>query len=624
MKPRLLLVDDDPGAIHVMHRMLGREFELRYALDSEQALALAAQAAPDLVLLDAQMPGLSGTEVCRRLKADPALAAVPVVFVTSLPEDGAALMSLELGAAAVVSKPLDEARLLGAIRAHLPAAAALPAPTPAAAEAAPPCVLIVDDDPAAVQAIHAALSGLEARFVFATDGVSALRHAREQRPDLVLLDMYMPGLDGLEVLRQLRADEALAETQVIVVTRYAFPEMEQRALEAGGVDFIAKPYSHAVLQARVRNVLRLKAQAQAMREAEREHWRRIGSTRLARVVAAASDAIVTADAAGAIVLINAAACRMFGVDAAFQIGRPLQALLPELGDADAAAPSRRRLQLHTPDGRHFPVELSLSRAGEGDERLTTLVLRDLSEQQRAEAAARAQAEAEAALRAKSLMLSYLAHEIGNPLNAIVGFTQLMQADTAAPLPPVQAQRLQHVADAGAHLRALMRDVLDLQRLESGRFDVRLQALDAADVARRAVAAVAAQAGSAGVQVDWRVAPATPALRADETRLHQCLLNLLGNAVKYNRRGGRVELAIEPRGAEVALAVHDDGPGLSAAEQAQLFEPFNRLGRGGGTAGAGIGLVLTRLLAGAMDGRLTVQSTAGAGSCFTLWLPAATA
>lgn len=624
MKPRLLLVDDDPGAIHVMHRLLGREFELRYALDGEQALALAAQTPPDLVLLDAQMPGVSGTEVCRRLKADPALSGVPVIFVTSLPEDGAALMSLELGAADVVAKPLDEARLLAAIRAQLPAVQALPLPPSAGSEAAPPCVLIVDDDPSAVQAIHAALSGLHARFVFATDGVAALRHAREQRPDLVLLDMYMPGLDGLEVLRQMRHDEGLADTQVIVVTRYAFPEMEQRALEAGGVDFIAKPYSQAVLQARVRNVLRLKAQAEAMRDAERAHWRRIGSARLARVVAAASDAIVTADAEGRIVLINAAACRMFGVDAAFQIGRPLQALLPALGDAEAAPLPRRRLELTAPDGRPFPVELSLSRVGEGAERLTTLVLRDLSEQERAVAAARAQAEAEAALRAKSLMLSYLAHEIGNPLNAVLGFTQLMQTDADHVLPEVQAQRLQRVADAGTHLRALMRDVLDLQRLEAGRFDVELRPLDTLELARRAVDAVAAEAVAAGVRLSVRADAGTPAVRADETRLHQCLLNLLGNAIKYNRPGGEVELSLGAVGGEVGLAVRDDGPGLSVDEQSQLFEPFNRLGRGsGGTAGAGIGLVLTRLLAGAMGGRVTVRSDAGQGSCFTLWLPAET-
>lgn len=622
MKPRLLLVDDDPGAIHVMRRLLGQAYELRYALDGEQALALAEQSPPDLILLDAQMPGLSGTEVCRRLKAHPVLAPVPVIFVTSLAEDGAALMSLELGAADVVSKPLDEARLLAAVHAQLPADVAASTPAPPEPDAQLPCVLIVDDDPSAVQAIHAALSGLDARFVFATDGAAALQSARTHRADLVLLDIYMPGMDGLEVLRRLRADPLLADTRVIVVTRYAFPEMEQKALDAGGTDFVAKPYSQAVLQARVRNALQLKAQAEAMRDAEREYWRHIGSARLARVVAAASDAIVTADADGDIVLINAAACAMFGVDAAFQIGRPLHDLLPSVGDDDGAGPGRRRReQMRARDGRAFPVEWSVSHVGSGRERLTTLVLRDLSEQARAEAAARAQGEAEAALRGKSLMLSYLAHEIGNPLNAIIGFTQLMQGDVANPLPPAQAARLQHVADAGGHLRALMRDVLDVQRLESGRFEVDMRPLDVAAALRRALDAIAGEAAAAGIALG--PAPAAggdgPRVLADETRLHQCLLNLLGNAVKYNRRGGRVDVRVETAGDETGLVVVDDGDGLDAAALARLFEPYDRLGRRGGTAGAGIGLVLTRLLIGAMNGRIAVDSAPGRGSRFSLWL-----
>lgn len=619
MKPRLLLVDDDPGAIHVARRLLGDAFELRYALGGEQALELAAQSAPDLILLDAQMPGLSGTEVCRRLKADPALAAVPVIFVTSLGEDGAALMSLELGAAAVVGKPLDEKKLLAAVWDQL-APTRGPAPAAPAAPGQTPCVLIVDDDPSAVQAIHAALHGLEARFVFATDGATALEAARLHHADLVLLDIYMPGMDGLEVLRRLRADDTLADTRVIVVTRYAFPEMEQKALEAGGTDFVAKPYSQAVLQARVRNALQLKAQAEAMRDAEREHWRQIGSARLARVVAAASDAIVTADAEGRIVLINAAACTMFGVDAAFQIGRPLAHLLPTL--ADVAPAQRRRDRLRTGDGRDFPVEWSMSQVGTGSDRLTTVVLRDLSERERAEALARAQGEAEAALRGKSLMLSYLAHEIGNPLNAIIGFTQLMQADADHPLPPVQATRLQHVADAGGHLRALMRDVLDVQRLEAGRFEVDLRALPAGPALARAVAALAGEAATAGVRVEVEPAPEGLCLLADETRLHQCLLNLLSNAIKYNRRAGRVQVSARAVDQEVALEVRDTGDGLDAQAQAGLFEPFNRLGRGGGKAGAGIGLVLTRLLMSAMNGRIAVDSAPGQGSRFTLWLRAA--
>jgi CheY-like chemotaxis protein len=297
MKPRLLLVDDDPGAIHVMHRMLGPEFELRYALGGEEALAIAREFRPQLVLLDAQMPGMSGTEVCRAIKADPTLADCPVVFVTALDQAGVELMSLELGAAGCVSKPLVQSVLLDTVRAQLrpPVTDTAPAGAAADAEPATPCLLIVDDDVSSVQAIHAALGQLNARFHFATDGRQALEMAARYRPDVVLLDIYMPGIDGLEVLRQIKGDTTLAATQVIVVTRYAFPAMEQSALEAGGTDFIAKPYTQAVLLARVRNVLRLREHTHAAVQAEREHWQRISDSRLARVVGAASDAIVTAD-----------------------------------------------------------------------------------------------------------------------------------------------------------------------------------------------------------------------------------------------------------------------------------------------------------------------------------------
>lgn len=624
MKARLLLVDDDPGAIHVMHRMLGRDYELRYALAGADALAIARGWRPDLVLLDAQMPGMSGTEVCRALKADPALAATPVIFVTALGQSGVELMALELGAAGHLSKPLDEARLLAAVQAQLAGTAAQPASAPAAgaADDGDTCILIVDDDVASVQAIHAALGSLQARFFFATDGVMALQMAERHRPDLVLLDIYMPGMDGLDVLRRLKEMPAMADTQVVIVTRYAFPAMEEHALEAGGVDFIAKPYTQAVLRARVRNVLRLRQRADAAVQAEREHWQRISDSRLARVVGAASDAIVTADAQGRVVLVNAAACRLFGVDAAFTIGRPLVQLLPGALPDDDQRLHRQRLTLQGAGGRRFPAELSFSRLGEGDERLTTVVLRDLSEQERAESAARAQLQAEAALRAKSLMLSYLAHEIGNPVNAIVGLTYLMQTDVTDPLSPGQRQRLQHVADAGAHLRALMQDVLDVERLESGRFDIQPQALDAGRAAQRALDALAADGARADVSLQLDAAPALPAVLADDTRLHQCLLNLLSNAVKYNRAGGHVWLRLRSDGQQLAFEVEDDGPGLSADQMKHLFEPFNRLGRPSSIAGAGIGLVLTRLLAGAMGGRLAVRAEPGRGCCFTLELPCA--
>ncbi len=190
-------------------------------------LALAQDWQPELVLLDAHMPDISGTEVCRRLSAHPQSAAVPVVLISALPSSGIELLALELGAAGFLSMPLDEGRLLACIQQHLPRplqvavppAEAPPAPdlgtdadTDAGFNADPkPCLPIFDDDPSAVQAVHAALSRLQARFVFATDGQQALTMARQHRPAVILLDLYMLGLDGLDTLRELKADPELAD-----------------------------------------------------------------------------------------------------------------------------------------------------------------------------------------------------------------------------------------------------------------------------------------------------------------------------------------------------------------------------------------------------------------------------
>jgi PAS domain S-box-containing protein len=632
---RVLLVDDDPSIIHALHRSLAGSHELRYALSGPAALELARQWLPEIILLDAQMPGMTGTEVCRQLKADPALRHIPVVFVTSLDASGAELMSLELGAAGVISKPVEPAALLHTVSSVLAASRSPAEPqnlgdsqaTAAADRSASegdtgdgrPRLLIVDDDPAAVRTIHSALSDLDAHFQFATNGEQALVLAGKYRPDVILLDMYMPGLDGLGTLRGIKSNPLTADALVIIVTRFGHPEMETRALEGGGVDFTSKPYTYAVLKARVGNVLRLREQLLQQREAERERWQRIGNARMARVVAAASDAIITADGDGQVALINAAACKLFGVDAANTIGRPLTALLPEVQTSGDASLQRRRMTITNADGAALPVELSFSVVAHGKERLTTIVLHDLSEAERAEVARVAKAQAETALQAKTMMLSYIAHEIGNPLSSLIGLTQLLQNEQGLSAGFDRQRVLQLVADSGEHLRGLMRDVLDIHRLESGRFDLELARVDAGEAAQRVMAAVRSDADAREISLAVEMPDGPLAVTADKTRLHQCLLNLATNAVKYGRHGGRVLLTVRRFEDQVSLDVQDNGPGLTTEQQARLFEPFNRLGQTGG-AGAGVGLALTRMLVMAMQGKLAVQSEAGQGSCFSLRLP----
>ena len=245
----------------------------------------------------------------------------------------------------------------------------------------------------------------------------------------------------------------------------------------------------------------------------------------------------------------------------------------------------------------------------------------------------AELAAEAALRAnaaKTEFLSRLSHELRTPLNAVLGFSQLLTLDSTQPLSPSQLARVQHISQAGAHLLAMINDVLDLSRIESGGVSLLPANVPVHIVINEALAMVAPAAASAGVSL--HVDRSVPALvhhatcvRADHLRLRQVLVNLLSNAIKYNRPGGSVTLRWPEDAAtgRVHLQVQDTGIGLTAAQQEHLFEPFNRLGiERSGIEGTGIGLVITRRLVQLMGGEMSVDSVIGEGSLFTASLPLA--
>jgi len=628
---RLLLVDDDPSAIKVMGRMLSQYPDQRFATSGEAALRMAREVTPDLIVLDVDMPGMSGLDVCEALKADPVLASVPVVFATS--HDPTTLLQVtafQKGASDFVTKPLIAAQLTARVRAHLrtklqiedlqrdslPSGGAPPLPA-----AQMPRLLIVDDDIASIHVLRNALATM-GDFHFAKNGEEALDLARRLAPDLILLDAHMPGLDGFDVCRALKAEAAFRHVPIAFITRFSDPRSEMRALDLGAADFIAKPYTRAILQARVRNLLDLKQRTDAELQSVREHWRRLGAARVADIVGAASDAILTCDADDKVVLINAAACRMFGVEHTQAMGSLMQTLLGEstLNDRQNAPV---RIMITRANGESLPAEMSVSRVGEDADCLTTVMLRDISDRERLEAESRSRIEAETASRTKTLMLSYIAHEMGNPLNGVVGFAQLMAADDKHPLPAAQATRLAQILACGKHLERLMRDVMDLGRFQTGKLTVELRPLNAARCAQDATEAISALAEPAGVTLTCLLASTSVHCAADAERLHQCLVNLLTNAVKYNRRGGWARIEVTGDSHEVAIAVRDNGMGMDSLQREHLFEPFNRLGRHLAAApGSGLGLVITRQLVEAMNGTLRVQSEPGLGSCFTITLPGA--
>ena len=237
----------------------------------------------------------------------------------------------------------------------------------------------------------------------------------------------------------------------------------------------------------------------------------------------------------------------------------------------------------------------------------------------------AAAVAQAANRAKTDFLSRMSHELRTPLNAVLGFAQLLQLDEVDALSPNQRRRVGLIHEAGGHLLQMISELLDLTRIESGNLalecvDVMLEPLlvDCIEMLRP----LAENADVRLLPID--IAP-NLAVRADPTRLRQVVLNLLCNAIKYNRPGGSARVSALESSGGVALRVADTGVGIAAEYMRSLGEPFNRLSHQRSVIeGSGIGLAVTRGLIELMAGRLEVQSTEGVGSTFSVLLPAATA
>jgi len=278
-----------------------------------------------------------------------------------------------------------------------------------------------------------------------------------------------------------------------------------------------------------------------------------------------------------------------------------------------------------PDGQAVwaAINVVLLREDNGRPRELVAVIEDISERQRMQEAMSSARAAERASKAKTEFLSRMSHELRTPLNAMLGFAQLLRVDPRHPLHDDQRTKVAHIERAGAHLLAMLTDVLDLSRIEAGSLPMSIEPLAVTDVIEAALAMTSTQATDAGVQLLATPPEAGLRVRADQLRLRQVLVNLLSNAIKYNRRSGQVLVEAMGLDGEVVISVSDTGRGMDAQQLAHLFEPFNRLGaERTPIEGTGIGLVIVKRLVDLMQGRIEVSSQPGEGTRFRIWLPRA--
>ncbi len=346
------------------------------------------------------------------------------------------------------------------------------------------------------------------------------------------------------------------------------------------------------------------------------------------------DALITTDPSGIITDGNKQMEALTGCTRDELIGAPFKNYFTDPERAEAAIKlvlsekkvTNYELTARARDGKQTVVSYNASTFYDRDRTLQGVfaAARDVTERKSFEQALQesnvemesAKSAAEKANLAKSDFLSAMSHELRSPLNAILGFAQLMES--ASPLPTdSQKESIAQILQAGWHLLKLINEILDLAVIESGKVSLSLEPVSLCEVLSECQAMMDAQAIQHGIQMTFPVMDKPSFVWADQTRLKQIIINLLSNAIKYNKANGTVIVKCEVQESDrIRIIVNDTGAGLVPDKIAQLFQPFNRLGQeASGVAGTGIGLVVTKQLVELMDGVIGVESSVDVGSQF---------
>ncbi|MDP3897389.1 MAG: ATP-binding protein, partial [Mesorhizobium sp.] len=350
------------------------------------------------------------------------------------------------------------------------------------------------------------------------------------------------------------------------------------------------------------------------------------------LIDALGDLVVHRDRDGRIVYANSVLADLLETDAEQLSGKTLAELgievgiVPDAAFADGECLSSTDVAIHTLSGTRWYSWIELSvRDKTSDAVSHRAIARDITARKRAEKASIAARErAEHASQAKSRFLATVSHEIRTPMNGIMGMAKLL-ADTD--LSPEQQTYVGAVSTSSAALLALIEDLLDFSKIEAGRFELEPQPVSARELVENVVELLAARAYGKGIGLGCHVAPDVPGLiTADPGRLRQVLLNLIGNAIKFTDDGGvLVSVRMEGAGPErrVRFLVSDTGPGLAPGDRARIFQEFEQAD---GTStrkhgGAGLGLAISKRITEAMGGTISVESSKGKGSVFTVDLAA---
>jgi len=471
-------------------------------------------------------------------------------------------------------------------------------------------ILIVDDYAANVKLLERNLRAAGYDTVAAYDGEEALEKVESDRPDLILLDIMLPKIDGFDVCRRLRASEATAVIPIIMITALKETEDRVRGLEAGADDFLSKPFDRAELLARVKSLLEIKYYRSML--AEREKFDAVIQDLSHGIIIADGDLVIHTISRRAAELLDHAGEDLSGWSLQEAIaGYRIEPSLDALGQARSHAVTVELSREADGPPRYLAGRYTRIVGPDGELYNAALVFRDITDLRRKE-------------QLKRDFLSLVSHKLKTPLTIIGGYLDLVDSGKYGAIPDEAARAVGIVRTKVRELADLIEKLLAYAGLTATELERAGQLVDLAELAARVRRRV--ERRYPGLPIEWKIAiPGDlPRLRAPEELLAVVLDNLLDNAVKFNTTGRPVvEIgASEIEDRRIRVAVTDNGPGILPEHREEIFSDFLQVDEDftGSVAGIGLGLSTARRLVESWGGAIGLESEMGRGSTFTFTVP----
>ena len=498
-------------------------------------------------------------------------------------------------------------------------------------------ILLVDDRPANLLALEAILDSLDQNLVRATSGEEALEKLQEQEFAVILMDVRMPGMDGLRTAEVISQRESAARVPIIFLTAVPIANADVVSGYArGAVDFLLKPFDPEILRSKVSVFVDLyqkeqmiRRQAGLLRQRDREAFERRSELRFRSLMDALPQCVWVARADLTFYYWNKRAVDYIGMPASVAVSAER---LFEFVHPDDLATINSEWQVATGLQRPAEVQVRLRRQADGAYRW--FLMRGVPQHDEAgkvtgwivaatdiDTEHQALEEAEDASRMKEEFLATVSHELRNPLNAMVGWVHLLRTGN---LDPAKSSKALETIERNVHLQtALIDDILDVSRIIRGKINLTFSTVRMSAVVDAALAAMRPTADAKGVALEYEMAADSDEVSGDADRLQQIVWNLLSNAIKFTPRDGLVVVRLEQQGHELTLSVRDTGQGVSAEFLPRVFERFSQAESGSTRThgGLGLGLAIVRHLVELHAG--TVEATSagrGQGATFSVRLP----